>query len=68
VKVEKGYQYIPILMSKIISRRMYDTGKVTRNVPLNESDPGRIAPTIAHTPAPSTKDLPQRKSRFSKKD
>ena len=64
VKVEKGYEYIPILVSKIINRRLNDLDNVTRNVPLNVSDPGNIAPTIAHTPAPATKDIPQRKSRF----
>ena len=64
VKVEKGYDYIPILMAKIINRRLCDLDGVTREVPLNVSDPGNIAPTIAHTPAPATKDIPQRKSRF----
>ena len=66
VKIEKGYQYIPLLLSKIISRRIHDMDSVTRNVSLNASDPGNIAPNIAHTPAPSTKDLPQRRSRFVK--
>lgn len=68
VKVEKGYQYVPILLSKIISRRIHDIDFVTQNVSLNASDPCNIAPTIAHTPAPSTRDLPQRRSRFAKND
>ena len=51
-------------MAKIINRRLHDTENVTRNVALNISDPGNIAPTIAHIPAPATKDIPQRKSRF----
>ena len=64
IKVNKGYDYLPILMAKIINRRLHDTENVTRNVALNISDPGNIAPTIAHIPAPATKDIPQRKSRF----
>ena len=64
VKVDKGYDYIPIMMSKIINMRLHDIENVTRHVSLNVSDPGNIAPTIAHTPAPATKDIPQRKSRF----
>ena len=68
VKVKKSYDYIPLLISKIISRRLRDTEPVTRNVSLNASDPGNIAPTIAPIPAPQTKDIPQRKSRFSFKN
>ena len=64
VKVDKGYGYIPVLMAKIINLRLNDLESVTRTVPLNVSDPGNIAPTIAHTPAPATKDIPQRESRF----
>ena len=54
MKVEKSYGYIP-LISKIISRRLHDTESVTRNVSLNASDPGNIAPTIAPIPAPQTR-------------
>ena len=64
VKVDKRYGYIPVLMAKIINLILNDLGSVTRTVPLNVSDPGNIAPTIAHTPAPATKDIPQRESRF----
>ncbi|XP_028404813.1 uncharacterized protein LOC114527380 [Dendronephthya gigantea] len=64
VKVQKRYEYIPIMMSKILNHRMYDQEGVACPVPLNASDPGNNAPTIAPTPAPATKDIPQRKSRF----
>ena len=64
IKVNTGYGYLPILMAKVVNRRLHDTENVTRNVALNINDPGNIAPTIAHIPAPATKDIPQRKSRF----
>jgi hypothetical protein len=65
VKVEKGFEYIPVLISKVIQRRMHDDEYITRHVSLNASDPGHIAPTVAHIPPPATKDIPKRKSRFS---
>lgn len=64
VKVDKGFEYIPLLISKIIHRRLHDTENVTRHISLNASDPGNIAPTIAHIQPPATKDIPTRKSRF----
>ena len=67
IKVDKGYEYIPILMSKIMSRRLH-VDCVTRNISLNASDPGNLAPNIAHKPAPCTKDITDRRSRFAKKD
>ena len=66
VKVEKGYEYIPVLMSKILRRRDRDFGGVTQIVDLNISDPALISPSIAHTPAPPTKEIAQRRSRFIK--
>ena len=67
VKVEKSYGYIPLLISKIISRRLHDTESVTRNVSLNASDPGNIAPTIAPIPAPQTRYPTTEKQIFIKK-
>jgi hypothetical protein len=66
VKVEKGYEYIPLLMSRILRRREVDVESVARHVSLNESDPGLISPTIAHIPPVPTKEIVQRKSRFCK--
>ena len=67
VKVKKGYEYIPVLMARIMKLRKEDANKVTRNVPLNDSDPALLAPTIAAKPAPSSKELfLLRKSRFEK--
>ena len=43
----KGYEYIPILIAKIL-KRMEDVDCVTRNVFLSESDPAIIGQTIAH--------------------
>ena len=65
IRVSKGYEYIPLLMGKIIRRRQQDVGGVTQHVSLNVSDPVQIAPTIAHVPAPPTKEIPKR-SRFEK--
>ena len=39
IKVKKEYDYIPVLMAKIFKMRKEDVNKVTRNVPLNDSDP-----------------------------
>lgn len=66
VKVEKGYEYIPVLMSRILRRRKIDVESVARHVSLNDSDPALISPTIAHIPSVPTKEIVQRKSRFSK--
>ena len=67
VKVKKGYEYIPVLMARKLKLRKEDANKVTRNVPLNDSDPALLAPTIAAKPAPSSKELfLLRKSRFEK--
>jgi hypothetical protein len=66
VKVEKGYNYIPVLISKILKRRVDDddVGGVTRAIDLNTSDPALISPTIAHIPPPPTKEIVERRSRF----
>ena len=66
IKVEKGYDYIPTLIAKILRRRIEDVDYVTQNVSLNESDPALIAPTIAHIPPPSMDEIIKR-SRFSRK-
>ena len=57
VKVNKGYEYIPVLIAKILQLRNEDGDKVVRNVPLNESDPALVAPTIAEKTPPSSKEL-----------
>jgi hypothetical protein len=58
VKVEKGYDYIPVLISKILKTRVDDDDVegVTRAIDLNTSYPALISPTIAHIPAPPTKE------------
>lgn len=66
VKADKGYEYIPVLMSKILRRRVEDDEGIARIVDLNASDPAIISPTIAHIPAPPTKEIAQRRSRFTK--
>lgn len=67
MKVQKGYEYIPILIAKILRRRVddNDVGGVTRAVDLNTSNPALISPTIAHLPPPPTKEIVAR-SRFDK--
>ena len=66
VKADKGYEYIPVLMSKILRRRAENGEGVARIIDLNASDPAIFSPTIAHTPAPPTKKIAQRRSRFTK--
>jgi hypothetical protein len=47
--------------------RKDDADKVTRNIPLNDSDPALLAPTIAAKPPPPSKELFEAKrSRFKK--
>ena len=65
VKVKKNYEYIPVMMTKILHLRKDDVDIVTRLVSLNESDPALLAPTIADKPAPPSKELfIARRSRF----
>ena len=65
VKVKKKYDYIPVLMRKVLRARSEDVDIVTRQVSLNESDTALLAPTIAATPAPSSTEFYlARKSRF----
>lgn len=60
VNVKKNYEYIPVMMAKILHLR-----KDTRQVSLNEGDPALLAPTIADKPAPPSKELfIARRSRF----
>ena len=66
IKVAKGYEYIPVLLSHILRRRTLDVEYVTQIVDLNTSDPALIAPTIAHVPPPPTKEIAKRQSRFTK--
>ena len=66
IKVAKGYEYIPVLLSHILRRRTFDVEYVTQIVDLNTSDPALIAPTIAHVPPPPTKEIAKRQSRFTK--
>ena len=53
-------------MAKIANRRPYVRENVTQNVALNVSDPGNIAPTIAHIPAPATKVISKEKFAFNR--
>jgi hypothetical protein len=61
-KVAKGYEYIPVLISRILKRRLDDVDSVTRNVSLNISNPALISPTIAHVPPLPTKEIVERKA------
>ena len=67
VKCVKGYEYIPVLISRILRRRLMDVESVKVRVDLNQSDPALISPTIAHVPPPPTKEIVARRSRFEKK-
>ena len=68
IKSAKGYDYIPVLICKMLQRRLIDEGGVTKEVDLNQSDPALISATIAHVPPPPTKDIIARRSRFAKGD
>lgn len=66
VKVKKTYDYMPVMMAKILRLRNEDVDIVTRQVSLNESDPALLAPTIADKPPPPSKELfIARRSRFN---
>lgn len=64
VKQIKTFDYIPLLIARMLRARVDDNDLVARNVSLNESDPRLVAPTIAAKPPPSSKELLERKSRF----
>lgn len=49
IKVNKDYDYIPILMAKGFCSQIDGVLHIDRHVPLSEDDPERIAPTITHT-------------------
>ena len=55
VKAKKGYEYIPVLMSKILRRRAEDGESVARIIDLNAGDPAIISPTIGHNTSPTNK-------------
>ena len=57
VKVKKQHEYILVLMAKVLQLRREDANKVTPNVPLNDSDPAFLAPTIVDKPLPQPKQL-----------
>ena len=64
-KVNKGYQYIPFIMTRMLHARMEDIDVVGRNVSLNSGDPLLLAPTIAAKLQPSSRGLHEmRRSRF----
>lgn len=65
LKAEKGYEYVPVLLARILHARMEDIDIVTRNVSLNASDPRLLAPTIAAIPPPPSTKLIKRHSRFN---
>lgn len=65
VKYEKGYDYIPVLISHMMRRRAMDIDPVTTQVDLNKSDPALISPTIAHVPPPTATEIIARRSRFT---
>ena len=48
-KAAKTYEYIPLLIARILYSRMEDNDIIPRNVSLNVSDPRLLAPTIAAT-------------------
>lgn len=66
VKVAKRYEYMPVLMSRILKRRADYVDSVTRTAFLNKSAPAPISPTIVHILPPPTKEIIQRRSRFTK--
>ena len=69
VKVDKSYEYMPLMIAKIFKLRLYDTMWITRHVSVSEDDPSRIAPTISHVPPVASKELfqlQQEKTPFTK--
>lgn len=63
--MKKTYDYVPVMMAKILRLRNEDVDIVTRQVSLNESDPALLAPTIADKPPPPSNEVfIARKSRF----
>ena len=55
--MKKTYDYMPVMMAKILCLRNEDVDIVTRQVSLNESDPALLAPTIADKPPPPSNEV-----------
>ena len=69
VKEEKTLRYIPMLMAKILHKRLFGIDRITHHVSLSEDDPARIAPTITQGPPMTSTELfaaRQTKTCFSK--
>ena len=64
VKQNKTFDYIPLLIARMLCARVDDNDFVAHTVSMNESDPRLLAPTIAAKPPPSSKELLERKNRF----
>ena len=64
VKQNKTFDYIPLLIARMLRARVDDNDLGACKVSMNESDPRLLAPTIAAKPPPSSKELLQRKRRF----
>lgn len=68
LKEAKTYKYIPLLLARILKRRMEKEGSVLDAVPRSENDPKNISPSIAMAVPPPTHVLIQEKlSRFASK-
>lgn len=65
--MKKKYEYIPMLMARIMRMRKDNADKVTCNIPLNDSDSALLAPTIAVKPPPPSKELFEAKRSWFKK-
>ena len=66
-KTDETYDFWPLLVSRILKKRVADQETVLRKVITPADHPKNIAPTIAMKPVPKTSDLVQKSlSRYSK--
>ena len=68
IKVKKSYDYVPLLISRMLRRRIHDVEGMARCISLNDSNPVLIAKTTAHIHPPATKEIVQRQSRFGSEE
>ena len=66
-KEDKTYDFWPLLVSRILKKRVADQKTILRKSVIPADHPKNIAPTIAMKPVPKTSDVVQKSlSRYSK--
>ncbi|XP_065069298.1 uncharacterized protein LOC135694466 [Rhopilema esculentum] len=57
---EKDYPYVPMMIAKILRKRISEYGELNKKIVLKESDPRKIAATIGKSPPEPTAEIAKR--------